>query len=460
MLRHNCGLVVAHTLHDTYSMIKSLQHRGREAAGIAAIGESIDVIKWEGTVDRFDLVDLHKIFSKHYHTYFAHVRYATTGRKDKLLDDAHPHVIGGQVQYNDTHMLILDCDMACVHNGQVDEKYYDTIDKKMLTTDCDTESLLHFYKAYGEEELLRRVPGAYTLALADKRRKEVIVLRDRTGIRPGIIGWKDGRYGIASEDIAFRKNGGEFVDEICAGAAYYFKPTGEFSKKQVTNPKPAPCFFEWNYLADRDSVLNGKAVRNVREMLGEKLAEECNPPAELVSYLPRCPEVAARSYAKKTNKTFLPIFYKTRSERAFQGSTTEERKKSIEQNLYVLPGLDHILKDQKIILIDDSIIRGNNLKRARYLLRNSGVREIFFLSYTPPIGITGADGVQRGCTYGIDMPPSDAFIARGRTLDEISKEAGVIVYYLSTKGMLDVYKQLGVYSMCTFCIGGQDPLEK
>ena len=97
-ISHNCGLAVAHTLHDIYSLIKSLQHRGREATGMAAIGEErIDVIKWMGPVDRFDITDLHKIFpSPKYHTFMAHVRYATRGRKDKILEDAHPHVIGGR----------------------------------------------------------------------------------------------------------------------------------------------------------------------------------------------------------------------------------------------------------------------------------------------------------------------------------------------------------------------------
>ena len=87
-ISHNCGLCVAHTLHDAYSMIKSLQHRGREATGIAAIGDNkIDVIKWKGPVDRFDLVDLHKMFlSPDYHTYMTHVRYATRGRKDMILE--------------------------------------------------------------------------------------------------------------------------------------------------------------------------------------------------------------------------------------------------------------------------------------------------------------------------------------------------------------------------------------
>ena len=183
-LSHNCGLAVAHTLHDTYSLIKSLQHRGREATGMAAIGEErIDVIKWKGPVNRFDITDLHKIFpSPKYHTFMAHVRYATRGRKDKILEDAHPNVIGGKSEKKGDLEIILDCDMAIVHNGQVNPEYLKEVNMESLTTGCDTEALLHLFKEKGEYDILRNIPGAYTVAIADKRRKDVIVLRDRTGI--------------------------------------------------------------------------------------------------------------------------------------------------------------------------------------------------------------------------------------------------------------------------------------
>ena len=111
-IRENCGFCVTHTLHDAYSFGKSIQHRGRDAAGIAAIGKNrIDVLKWRGGVDRFDITDLHKLFpSNDYHTYVVHTRYATRGRKDKLLEDAHPHTIGGTMEHRGNHVIILNCD--------------------------------------------------------------------------------------------------------------------------------------------------------------------------------------------------------------------------------------------------------------------------------------------------------------------------------------------------------------
>lgn len=467
-ISHNCGLCITHSLHDTYLFIKSLQHRGREATGIAAIGhEKIDVIKWEGPVDTFDLTDLYKIFPSHnYHSYMAHVRYATRGRKDQILEDAHPHVMGGKEENRENHILIRDCEMVGVHNGQVNEEYLGGVDKNVLRTGCDTESLLYLFRDKGEEDFLRQIPGAYTIAIADRKRKDIIVLRDRTGIKPGVLGWKDGKYGIASEDVAFRKNGGEFTEDLIPGSVYYLTPDGSYRKERVTEPKLKYCFFEWNYLADYESVLNGISVRKVRELLGETLAEEFHPDdADLVTFLPRCPEVAARNYSKKTNIPFVPLFYKMRGERAFQGSTVDERKKSINENLHLTPRVNEVpvkefIKGKKIISIDDSMVRGNNSKRERDLLyKEGGAEKVYHVNYTPPIGIVGKDGVPRGCMFGVDMPPDDNFIARGRTQKEISDKMGMPIRYISPEGMLNVYKKLGVpeEDLCTYCIGGKHP---
>lgn len=464
-ISHNCGLCVAHTLHDAYSMIKSLQHRGREATGIAAIGDNkIDVIKWKGPVDRFDLVDLHKMFlSPDYHTYMTHVRYATRGRKDMILEDAHPHTIGGRIENRGNHIVISNCEMTIVHNGQVDNRYLKNIDKSLLRTGCDSEALLYFFRKKGEHELLRSIPGAYTLAIADKRRREVVVLRDRTGIKPGVLGLKDGKYNIASEDIAFRENGGEYIEDLEPGGVYYLSSNGHFKKERIVDEELAYCFFEWNYLAHYESILNGISVRRIRESLGEMLAQELNlDDVDVVTYLPRSPEVAARRYAEQTKKIFKPVFYKMRGERSFQGSTVDDRKNSIEQNLHLITRNMPVIKGKVLLSIDDSMVRGNNSRRERKLLyENAKVKKAYHANYTPPIGGVGSDGVPRGCMFGVDMPPNDNFIARGRTLEEISNEMEMPVFYLSMNGMLRAYKKLGISkeNLCTYCIGGEYPFK-
>ena len=455
-MRHNCGICVCHTLHDAYDFISSLQHRGREAAGIAFVGKGkIDVIKWTGTVGSFDLKDLYKIFpSTSYQLYMAHVRYATRGRKSQLLEDAHPHVIGGEVYNGHHHQIITNCDAAIVHNGQIND--LDPQEKEKYT--CDTKLLLESYIKGSDATVFDKYPGSYTMAIADKSEDYISVLRDVAGLRPGVLGFKDGKYVVSSEDIALKENGGEFVESITPGSIYKIYSDGGFKRTVVKKSKKQYCFFEWNYIGHQDSIINGVSVRTAREALGEKLAEEFCPKADLVTYLPRCPEISARSFAKACRKPFHPVFYKVKSERSFQGSTSKERDLSIKNNLHIIPEAKKLIKGKDIIIIDDSIIRGTNIKRACQLALEHGANKIYFMSYTPPIGVIGEDKIPRGCHFGVDMPPDDNFIIR-RGFDDIDERIEII--YLSPKGMTDAFASIGMpeRKLCTFCIGGKYPYQ-
>jgi len=466
IIQSKCGLCIAHTLHDAYSFIKSLQHRGREACGIFAFGKNrIDVIKWQGGVSKVDLIDLHKIFpASLYHTYGAHVRYATKGREDKILEDAHPHVIGGKIEDRGDHILIRDCQAVAIHNGQVN------FSKKMNpNSECDTKVLLRYYLKNGEKAIMKNIEGSYTLAIADKSKNEVIVMRDRFAMKPGCLGFKDGKYCMASENIALSEHGAIPLEDLDAGVIYYFEDNGRYRKSPVLTPKKFKhCFFEWNYIANAQSLINGLSVIKLRQELGKVLAEEFNPQdANIISFLPRCPEAAARSYAKELGEEFKfkPLFYKLRGERSFQGTTREDRKSSIKSNLHILPRMEEAIKGKVIVLIDDSTIRGNNSKHARELLEKAGAKKVYLLNYTPRIGIIGSDGVPRGCMWGVDMPPEDDFIVRtkdklsNRSIQEISDEIGAQVYFLSVAGMFRAFERCGIKreNLCSFCIGGEHP---
>ncbi len=461
-LRHNCGMYVNSDLHNVYNCMGSLQHRGREGAGIVGIGKNeINVVKWKDTVGSIDLKDLYKVLhpSKHF-LYMGHVRYATRGRKDKILEDAHPHVIGGKVIDRGSHIIISNCDAAIVHNGQVNEKKMMDYYKDRMVSGCDSEMLLHYYKDNGIENILKNIKGSYTLAIAEKGRKDVMVIRDQKGLKPGVLGIKDGKYCVSSEDIAFLKNGAEFQEDLRPGSVYYMGLDGNCHREDIVRPNPAYCFFEWNYISHKGSTLNGVSVRRVRAELGKALYRELKiDDLDFVTYLPRCPEISARAYSDEAGVEFMPLMYKMRNERSFLGSTEDERKKSINGNLHLLPDVEDRIKGKNVLCIDDSIIRGNNSRRAIDLLKDSGVKKLYFASYTPPIGIIGKDGVPRGCSYGVDMPPDDNFIARNRNIDEISREMGVEVVYLSVKGMIKAFRKSGieVENLCTNCIGGKDP---
>lgn len=467
VVQSKCGICIGHTLHDVYSFIKDLQHRGREACGIFALGDSLDVVKWAGGVGRVDLIDLHKIFpASKYQIYGAHVRYATKGKEEKILEEAHPHVIGGKVEHRGDHIIIRDCEAVAIHNGQVN-----FTKKANPKSECDTKILLKYYKKFGEKNLMKNIVGSYTLAIAEKGKEEVIVLRDRTGIKPGCLGLKDGKYCVASEDIAFKENGAKFIEDLDPGAVYYLSGKGGYRKARIVNPCLKYCFFEWNYVADARSVINGLSVLRMRHELGKALAEEFNPgDIEVITFLPRCPENAARAYAKYCGKEarFRPVFYKLRGERAFQGTTKEERKSSIRGNLHLLPEMEKLLKGKVIACIDDSTVRGNNAKHARELLERCKPKKIYFLNYTPRIGIIGSEGRPRGCMFGVDMPPEDDFIVRNKEKNqnrsdaEISQELGMEVYFLSVEGMFRAFERAGIQKeqLCSFCIGGKHPFIK
>ena len=466
-LEHNCGLVVAHTLHDAYAMIQDLQHRGRDAAGIAAIGDrKIDVMKWIGPVKAVALSSLEDIFpSSNYHTYMAHVRYKTKGSEMNLLASAHPQTIGGIEEYYGSHVIIRDCDFAAVHNGQVEEKYFSSIDKSTLRTTCDTEALLHYFAQQGEFHFLNTIPGSYTIAIAQKERAGVMVLRDRTGIKPGVLGEKDGKVVIASEDIALRKNGAVLKRNLVPGSVYYLTPTGVAQRRQVVEPALSYCFFEHNYLGHRDSITNGVSINELRMILGEIAAEECCPAGiDVVTWVPNCPEAAADVFAEKIGKSATSVFYKLDEVRSFMEPSQEKRDLAIEENLFLLPRMRERLKGKRVVVIDDSTVRGTVIKRVQQLLYHEvGVAEAFVINYTPPIGIVGVDGIARGCMFGVNMPADKTnFIARGKTIEQISSEVGIQVRYISLEGMLKGFQRAGIppQHLCTYCIGGKHPFER
>jgi len=470
-IEHHCGIVVAHTLNDAYSMLKYNQHRGRDLAGFGFIGEDgIDCIKYIGTVNRVDLHDLQKQFpSENYHTILGHVKYTTKGKLD--LNTAHPITIGGTKYEYNNHIIIKNATSAIVHNGHVIDKYFKDLEDIVFETDCDTEKLLHYFARYGEKGLLEKIPGAYTVAIADIKRKDIIVMSDKNSIRPGVLGQKDGKSCFSSEDIAFRKTKGQSIEDIKPGNVYYLSPKGKLRKEIVLNKtNPKYCFFEWNYMQDRDSIPRGVYVKNLREKLGETLANEFNPAdAKIVTFLPRSPEDAARSYAYKTNKELIYLFYKLRGERSFIGQDKNSRKDSINNNLY--PNIENInlVKNESLIIIDDSTIRGNNINRVLDILEEFNVKKVYHLNYTPMVGVIGDDLIPRGCEFGVDMPPEDDFICRENNLNldekKISEKLSrnnleVIIKFITKEGLFNVFENLGLSkkNLCSYCIGGENPL--
>jgi len=482
VLRHNCGILVVHSIDDLVNLGPYIQHRGREAAGVfAKSNERVDVFKWVGGVDVFDKETLSQIFSpdRKYHTFGLHVRYATRGRKDKILDDAHPHVIGGKRYNLGNHIYIEDCDAAIIHNGQVGGEVFNDLDRSCMLTGCDSELLLHYYKQFGEKKILENIPGSYTLAIADKNRDEIIVLRDPLGMKPGVLGFKNNKAIVASENSLFfagKKNDAEFDHDLKPGKVYYIKSDGNVNSEiVVSDPKRQYCFMEWNYIASINSVLNHLGVFPVRNYHGEMLAELVNPAGfDFVTYVPRAPKPAARRYSMLTGLSFIQAFYKPRDIRTFLGSTEKEREQLSKEHIFpsieYFPNNDKSIKGKRVLSIDDSTIRGNNARRIRDMIYNDlKVEYAMIANYTPKIGVMGQDGIARGCLYGVDMPPDDNFIIRPkisgisskfeRTDEEINEAMGIDIFFPPVENMLRVFERVGMprEKLCTYCIGGPKP---
>lgn len=471
VLDEKCGIVGSHDLVDAIDMLDALRHRGQDMAGIGAIRRSglVDVIRWPGSPTKFRFETLQGIFTRslppgdEHYFYFGHVRYATRGDPSLGLDEGHPFTIGGTVEIKGSvaepnHVIVRGADAAVVHNGQVGDLGYDPA---TLETRVDTEQLLRYFHERGPEEVLRKVPLAYTAIFADAAHGGITVLRDRTGIKPGALGTKDRLPVFASEDLAFRKNHVTKLGDIEPGAVYTVGPDGPRLKRRIVEPERALCFFEINYIANPDSVVDRISVGDARVALGRALAREFAPSdVDLVTFMPSAPHAAAAAYADELGLRFEEVLYKPERRRSFLEPNQASRERSIAGNLYVESGID--LEGKTIVIVDDSIVRGTNSKRLVAMLATTGVKKAYLASYTPPIGIYGDDSEARGCEYGVDMPPSTRFVARddengrNRTPEEISSELGIETYFLSRDGMIRVLGR-DPGSLCTFCIGGPRP---
>lgn len=471
VLDEKCGIAGSHDLVDAIDMLDSLRHRGQDMAGIGAIRRSglVDVIRWPGSPTKFRFETLQGIFTRslppgdEHYFYFGHVRYRTRGDPSLGLDEGHPFTIGGTIErkgdgVEPNHVIVRGATAAVVHNGQIGELGYDPA---TLETRVDTEQLLRYFHEHGPEAVLRDIPLAYTAIFADAAHGGIAVLRDRVGIKPGVLGTKDRLPVFASEDLAFRKNHVTKLGDIEPGSYYLVGTDGPKHRRTIVPATPRFCFFELNYIANPDSVIDRISVGDTRVALGRALAREFAPPdVDLVTFMPSAPHAAAAAYADELGLPFEEVLYKPEQKRSFLEPNQASRERSIASNLYIESGID--LEGKTILIVDDSIVRGTNSKYLVELLKATGVEKTYLASYTPPIGVYGDDGEPRGCEYGVDMPPTARFVARddelgrNRTPDEISCELGIETYFLSRQGMLSALGR-DPSTLCTFCIGGPRP---
>ncbi|WP_430868192.1 amidophosphoribosyltransferase [Demequina aurantiaca] len=435
----------------TYFGLYALQHRGQESAGIATSnGDKILVFKDMGLVSQvFDEGALEALTG---HIALGHARYSTTGAsvwanaQPTLGPTAHGTVaLGHNGNLTNTQELI---DLLIEREGaarRLDLKGGKCTDTAVLTAllGSDREDTL----AEVAMELLPHVRGAFSLAFMDETK--LYAARDPQGVRPLMLGkLPSGGWVVASENPALDIVGAEFVREIEPGEFVVIDEDGVHSSR-FAPADPKNCVFEYVYLARPDTTMNGRSVNAARLEMGRTLAREHPVEADLVMPTPESGTPAAIGYAQASGIPFGQGLTKN----SYVGRTFIQPSQTLRKlgiRLKLNP-LREVIEGKRLIVVDDSIVRGNTQRAIVKMLRDAGAAEIHVRISSPP--------VQWPCFYGIDFATRSELAAVNKTLEEIRLDLGAdTLGYISTEGMIAATQQ-SQDRLCTACFTGDYPIE-
>ena len=426
-----------------YLGLYALQHRGQESAGIASLDEGkIHVEREMGYVaDVFDEARLSRLPGK---TAIGHVRYSTAG--ESLLINAQPIVFAtGRGP------------LALAHNGNLTNarEIRASLESSgaMFTTTSDSEVILHLVArsksttlAGAIAEALLEVRGAYSIVILS--REGIFAARDPNGVRPLSLGTREGSPVVASETCAFDLIGARYDRDVEPGEIVRLSREG-LASHRFAFPVSTPCVFEHVYFARPDSKVFGRSVAASRQGFGRALAREHPAEADLVVPVPDSGMYAALGYAEESGIPFALGLVRNH----YVGRTFIEPKQAIRHfGVKVkLNPVREIVEGKRIVMVDDSIVRGTTSRKIVRMLREAGAREVHVRVSSPPTMNT--------CHYGIDTPTRGELIAANQSVEEIQKyiEADSLGY-LSVEGMLAAFGR-PLQSTCTACFTGIYPVE-
>ena len=429
---------------DLYYGLRILQHRGQESAGIAVHDGEIKAKRGMGLV--------HEVFTKEdlmelrANSGIGHVRYSTTG--SSVIENAQPIVV-----------RTSNGDIALAHNGEIANasEIREELSKKgwafMTTSDSEVivRLLANELVNTGDvkralREFTNRLVGAYSLALMING--TVYAVRDPLAIRPLCIGEGTGRMMIASESVVFDALGFKFVRDLKPGEIVELRPDG-FESMRLPHPNhTAHCMFEWVYFARPDSVLDGRLVYDARVKIGEQLAREHPVTADIIVPVPESGRAQAQGYAQVSGLPVVEGLIKNRYiERTFIMPDQQDREVGV---MLKLNPIRSAVKNKRIVLIDDSIVRGTTIRKIVQILRQAGAKEIHVRIGCLPIRFP--------CYLGIDMKTRDQFIANEKTVPEIAQFITAdSLGYLSQKGLMTALKHPRA-DLCLGCLTGEYPV--
>lgn len=427
----------------TYYGLYALQHRGQESAGIAvADGRHISVHKGMGLVaEVFNYDNLQSLAGN---LAIGHVRYSTTGSSS--LVNAQPLVF-----------RYLRGMMAIAHNGNLTNanelRRQLGASGSVFQSSTDSEVIINLIARYSQEPVEKalrhcqdELRGAYSLVVMTE--EKLIGVRDPHGVRPLCLGKLGDAWLLASESCALDTLEAEFVRDVEPGEIVVIDSRGVTSIQGPRAPHSAHCIFEYVYFARPDSTMDGETVNLVRRELGRNLAREYCLKADLVIPVPDSGIAAAAGYAEVAGLPFEEGLMKNRYVgRTFIQPTQEMRNLGVRLKLNPIKP---ILKDKKVIIIDDSIVRGTTSRRIVEMLRQAGVREVHLLVASPP--------VFHPCYYGIDTSARGELIAAQYPLEDIRRHVDAdSLHYLSLEGLLSSVKGKAE-DFCAACFTGRYPI--
>ncbi|MFW6135352.1 MAG: amidophosphoribosyltransferase [Chloroflexota bacterium] len=430
----------------TFFALYALQHRGQESAGIATCdGRRAHIHKGNGLVSHvFNEENLQGLQGR---MAIGHNRYSTTGAS--RLRNAQPYLI-------ETALGPL----GVAHNGNLTnagvlrrELLYGGVG---LISSSDTEVITQMLAgapggSWGERirAFMELAEGAYSLTVLT--REAVYAVRDPWGFRPLCLGrLNDAGWAIASESCALTTIGATFVREVRPGEIVRLDENGITAwQGPETEEGPSLCIFEYIYFARPDSLLEGRSVHQVRRRLGERLAREHKVEADMVIGVPDSATAHAIGYAHEAGIPFGEMLIKNRYiGRTFIQPDDRLRRRGVALKFNPLPDLRG--RGKRIVMVDDSIVRGNTSGAIVGLLREAGAAEVHMRVASPPI--------RHPCFMGVDMSTREELIAAQKEVEEIARHIGVdSLGYLSVEGLLEaVHTDGGGY--CCACFTGQYPL--
>jgi amidophosphoribosyltransferase len=438
----------------TYFGLFALQHRGQEAAGIAVSdGRQVVVFKDLGLVSQ--VFDEQTLSSLRGHLAVGHTRYSTTG--STTWDNAQPSF----------RTTATGSGLALGHNGNLvnTAELRDEVDKLtgsrdrggrpsnrvQATTDSDLicELLAATSADIGLEEaavrLLPRVRGAFSLAFSDEQ--TLYAARDPHGVRPLVLGRLERGWVVASETAALDIVGASFVREVEPGELLAIDENGLRSRRFAA-PEPKGCVFEYVYLARPDTTISGRSVHSARVAIGRRLAQEFPIEADLVIPTPESGTPAAIGYAQGSGIPYGQGLVKN----AYVGRTFIQPSQTIRQlgiRLKLNP-LREVIRGKRLIVVDDSIVRGNTQRALVRMLREAGALEVHVRIASPP--------VRWPCFYGIDFASRAELVAGDLDMDGVRRSIGAdTLGYVSLEGLITATEQ-PASRLCAACFDGEYPI--